>query len=108
MVDFTPVPKKYALLSSHPANPFVVRPGQFDVPLTVGQRRVAQLFLQHGNRNTPQHAVAAVGVPEGVRVGPGGAEPDLACCVLHRLALRAGGESATVANYCCVSLCLAG
>ena len=62
-------------LRSQPAYPFVVRPGQLDVALGVDHRSVAQPFLQHGDRNAPQHAVAAVGVPEGVGVGPGGVDP---------------------------------
>ena len=36
---------KPAQLYLQPANPFVVRPGQLDVALRVGQRRVAQPLL---------------------------------------------------------------
>ena len=86
ILSLAPALNKYAHQSSQPANPFVVRPGQLDVALRIDHRGVAQPFLQHGNRNAPQHAVAAVGVPEGVGVGPGGVDPDLACRVLHHLA----------------------
>ncbi len=53
---------------SQPTNPFVVRPGQFHVALGVPEGLVAQPFLQHGDRHAPQHAVAAVGMPEGMGV----------------------------------------
>ena len=84
--SFAELLNKAAQLYLQPANPFVVRPGQLDVALGVDHRRVAQPLLQDGNRHAPQHAVAAVSVPEGVRVGPGGVDPDLACRVLHHLA----------------------
>ena len=55
---------------SQPGHPFVMRAGQLDVTLRVLEGLVAQPLLQHRDRNTSQHAVAAVGVPEGVGVGP--------------------------------------
>ena len=84
--SFAELLDKAAQLYLQPANPFMVRPGQLHVALRVGQRRVAQPFLQYWDRNPSQHAVAPVGVPEGVRVGPGGVDPDLACRILHHLA----------------------
>ena len=47
-----------------------MRPGQFHVALCVLEGLVAQPLLQHGDRHAPEHAVTAVGVPQGVGMGP--------------------------------------
>ena len=70
-LSFAPTLIKYAHPSSQPRYPFVVRPGQLDVALGVDHRGVAKPFLQYWDRDPSQDAVASVGVPEGVRVGPG-------------------------------------
>ena len=73
--SFAELLNKPAQLYLQPANPLVVRPGQLHITLGIDHRGVPQPLLQHRDRDAPQHAVAAVGVPEGVGVGPGRVYP---------------------------------
>ena len=73
-------------MRSQPVYPFVVRPCQFHVALRVLEGLVPQPFLEHGDRHAPEDAVAAVGVPEGVGVGPGRVNAHLEGRLFHYLA----------------------
>ena len=86
ILSFPPALNKYADLPSQSANPFVVRPGQLHVALRVLEGLVPQPLLQHGDRDAPEDAVAAVGGPEGVGVGPGRVDAHLEGCLFHYLA----------------------
>ena len=72
--------------NSQSANPFVVRPSQLHIALGVDHGGMAQPFLQDGDRNPSQDAVAAVGVPQGAGVGPGRVYPYLDRRLFHHLA----------------------
>ena len=77
---------------SQPGHPFVMRAGQLHIALRVLEGLVAQPFLQHGNRNAAEDAVTAVGVPEGVGVGPGRVDAYLQGRLFHNLAQTPPGD----------------
>ena len=64
----------------------MVRASQLDVALGVLEGLVTQPFLQHWDRHAAQHAVAAVGVPESMGVGPLRVDPHLEGRLFHNLA----------------------
>ena len=77
---------------SQPGHSFVVSPGQFHVALDVLEGLVSQPPLQHRNGNAFQYAVTSVGMPEGVRVGPGRADSHLEGRLFHNLAQVPPGD----------------
>lgn len=75
-----------------PANPFVVSSGQFHVALRVRQGLMPQPLLEDRDRHPAKHAVTAVGVAEGVRMGPGRIYADIYGSPLHRFPDSLAGD----------------
>ena len=84
--------KAVVILGSQPRYPFVVSPGEFQIALSIVEGLVAQPLLQHRDRDDAEHADAAVGVPEGVGVGPSRVDAHLAGRLFLNLAQALPGD----------------
>ena len=83
ILSYAPALNRYALLRSRSRYPLVMGSRQLDVALRVLEGLVAQPLPKDGGRYATEDVVAAVGVRQGVGVGPGGIYAGVRGSALH-------------------------